>query len=100
MPPAISIPRQPVADFCRSRPIRKLALFGSILRDDFRPDSDIDILVEFELGAVVGFLDMAQMELELSELLRHNVDLRTPAELSPYIRRRVSDAAETLYERG
>lgn len=100
MPPAISIPRQPVADFCRPRPIRRLALFGSILRDDFRPDSDIDILVEFEPGAVVGFLDMAQMELELSELLRHNVDLRTPAELSPYIRRRVLDAAETLYERG
>lgn len=97
MPPAISIDRHAIGEFCRRRPIRKLAIFGSVLRDDFRADSDIDLSVEFEPDAVVGLRDLAEMELELSGLLGHKVDLRTPAELSRYFRQRVMDSAETLY---
>lgn len=96
----IDVPREKLAQYCRGRPIRRLALFGSVLRDDFRQDSDIDMLVEFEEGATVGLLEMAQMEIELSELLGRKVDLRTPAELSRYFRQRVLDSAEPVYVRG
>ena len=95
----IAMNRDLVADFCRRHNMRRLALFGSALRDDFGPDSDVDVLVEFEQGAVVGLMDMGAMELELSELLGRKVDLRTPAELSRYFRRRVLDTAETVYAR-
>ena len=95
----IAMNRDLVADFCRRHGMRRLALFGSALRDDFGPDSDVDVLVEFEQGAVVGLMDMGAMELELSELLGRKVDLRTPAELSRYFRRGVLDTAETVYAR-
>lgn len=93
----ITIDRHRLAAFCRRHRIRKLSLFGSVLRDDFRPDSDIDVLVEFEPGAVVGLLRLAGMEIELSEMLGRKVDLRTPAELSPYFRQSVLDSAEVHY---
>ena len=96
----IEMPLAEVAEFCRRCHIRRLALFGSVLRQDFRPDSDVDLLVEFEGGVVVGLLEMAQMEIELGELLGRRVDLRTPAELSRYFRQRVLDSAETVYVRG
>lgn len=67
-------------------------MFGSVLRDDFRPDSDVDVLVEFEPAARVGYFEMSRMELELSELLGRRVDLRTPAELSRYFRDRVESS--------
>lgn len=82
----IQIDRDRVADFCREHDIRKLALFGSALTDEFRSESDIDVLVEFEAGRVLGFLGMAGLELELADMLGRKVDLRTAAELSRYFR--------------
>ena len=94
----LTIPREAIADFCRRNRICKLALFGSALREDFRPDSDVDILVEFEPKARVGLIRLAGMELDLSELLRRKVDMRTPQDLSPYFRDEVLQQAETLHE--
>jgi hypothetical protein len=94
----ISISREKIADFCRRHHIRKLALFGSVLRDDFRPDSDIDTLVEFEPGAIPGLIRLAGMEIELTEMLGRKVDLRTPAELSRYFRQEVVETAEVQYD--
>jgi predicted nucleotidyltransferase len=86
-----------IADFCRRHHIRKLALFGSVLREDFRPDSDIDVLVEFEPGQRVGLIRLAGIERELTELLGRRVDLRKPGDLSPYFREEVLDSAEVIY---
>jgi hypothetical protein len=93
----ISFPKEIIADFCKRQHIRKLALFGSVLREDFRPDSDVDVLVEFEPGHTVGLLSMAGLEMELSEALGRKVDLRTPAELSRYFRDEVARASEVQY---
>ena len=95
----ISLPREEIAEFCQTHRIRKLSVFGSVLRDDFRPDSDIDVLVEFEAGHVPGLLRMAALEMELTNILGHKADLRTPAELSRYFRQKVVDGAEPIYDR-
>ena len=95
----IAIPTASVADFCRRHHIRRLSLFGSVLRDDFQPESDVDVLVEFEPGCVPGFIRLAGMELELEELFDgQKVDLRTPEDLSRYFRDEVMDIAMVLYE--
>ena len=94
----ISLPENAVADFCRRHHIVRLALFGSVLRDDFRPNSDIDVLVEFEPGYRLGLLTFCGMENELSDLLGRHVDLSTPSQLSPYFREEVLNAAETVYD--
>lgn len=94
------LPQQELAAFCRRNRIRKLSLFGSILREDFRPDSDIDVLVEFKQGHPVGLLRMAALERELSQLLKRKVDLRTPAELSRYFRDEVLRTSEVQYVEG
>ena len=86
-----------IASFCRRHHIRRLALFGSVLRDDFRPDSDVDVLVEFEPGHVPGFGFFALQE-ELSELLGRVVDLHTPRFLSRYFRDEVLAHAEVQYD--
>ena len=93
----IAVDEARIAEFCRKHHIRKLAFFGSVLRDDFRPDSDVDVLVEFEPGHSAGLIRLAGMELELSEIMRRKVDLRTPAELSHYFRQEVIDTAEVQY---
>lgn len=95
-PSTLDLPRKQIAEFCRRHYVRKLALFGSALRADFRPDSDIDVLVEFERGHVPG-LAFFTMQEELSALLGRNVDLNTPAGLSPYFRDSVLQEAVTLY---
>jgi predicted nucleotidyltransferase len=101
MPPAaVSIPRDSVAAFCQRHHVQRLALFGSVLREDFGPDSDVDVLVEFEAGHVPGFLGMAGLELELSDLFGHQVDLRTPQELSRYFREDVLRTSEVQYAAG
>jgi hypothetical protein len=92
----IKLPKQKIADFCRRHHIRKLAVFGSALREDFRPDSDVDVLVEFEPGHTPG-LAFFGMEQELSELLGRKVDLNTPQFLSPYFRDKVLAEAEVQY---
>ena len=93
----IFIPRDKIADFCRRHYIRRLAIFGSALREDFAPDSDVDVLVEFVKGQEPG-LAFFDMEAELSELLGRKVDLNTPACLSPYFRGEALAEAEVLYE--
>ena len=93
----VQIPRERIADFCHRHHIRRLSFFGSVLRDDFRPDSDVDVLVEFESGHTVGLIRLAAMELELSDILGRKVDLRTPAELSRYFRQAVLDSAVVQY---
>lgn len=93
----ISVDREQIAQFCRKHHIRKLAFFGSVLRSDFRPTSDVDVLVEFEPNFRVGFIRFAGIENELSNLLGRKVDLRTPAELSRYFRQEVVESAEVLY---
>lgn len=91
--------RAKIAEFCRKNHVRRLALFGSVLRDDFRPDSDVDVLVEFEAGHVPGLLRLAGMEHELSELFAgRRVDLRTPADLSRYFRDEVLSTARIQYD--
>jgi uncharacterized protein len=95
----IAIPTDKIREFCERYPIHKLALFGSVLRNDFRPDSDIDILVEYEPQASITYLDMAQQEIELSEMFGRKVDLRTAQELSRYFRDKVVQTAEKIYER-
>lgn len=97
MKPNITIDQKKIAEFCRRHHIRRLALFGSVLRDDFRPDSDVDMLIEFEPDATAGFLGLATMELELSEIVGRRVDLRTPKELSRYFRDEVVKTAEVQY---
>jgi hypothetical protein len=92
----IESPRDRVADFCRRHRIRKLSLFGSILRDDFQPESDIDVLVEFEPDARVG-LSFFGMQDELSEILGRKVDLNTEGFLSKYFRDEVLKVAEVQY---
>ena len=94
----IDIPKERIADFCRRNRIRRLALFGSVLRDDFGPDSDVDVLVEFEPEARVGLLRLAGMEIELGELLGRKVDLNTPGFLSDYFRDKVLAEAEVQYD--
>jgi hypothetical protein len=94
----IRLDKEAVADFCGRHHIRRLALFGSVLTDEFRPESDIDVLVEFEPGQEPGLLGLARMERELSEILGgRKADIRTPEDLSKYFRDEVSASAEVQY---
>ena len=99
MNPQILIPRGQLASFCRANGIARLAIFGSALRPDFLPDSDIDVLVEFEADRIPGLLGIAGMELELSRMFGRTVDLRTPEDLSRYFRQAVLDEAQVQYAR-
>ena len=94
--PHISLPSLPLAAFCRRHGIRRLALFGSVLRDDFTPESDIDVLVEFESGRTPG-LAFFGMQDELSRILGRRVDLNTPGSLSRYFRDEVLSEAQDCY---
>jgi predicted nucleotidyltransferase len=85
--------QEKLADFCRRHHIRKLAFFGSVLREDFQPDSDVDVLVEFEPGHVPGLAFLSMQE-ELSRLLGRTVDLNTVGFLSPHFRDEVLQDAE------
>ncbi|RJR42092.1 MAG: nucleotidyltransferase [Deltaproteobacteria bacterium] len=92
----IKIPKDSLTEFCRRHRIRKLSFFGSVLRDDFRLDSDIDVLVEFEPGYVPG-LAFFGMEEELAAILGRKVELHTPQFLSKYFRDQVITEAEVQY---
>lgn len=95
---SLRVPKQRLAEFCLANGIKRLALFGSALREDFGPESDIDLLAEFHPDRIPGFLGLAGMEIELSKLFEgRKVDLRTPAELSPRFRQEVLDTAEVQY---
>jgi len=94
----IKVPRKQIASFCQRNRIRWLAFFGSVLREDFRPDSDVDVLVEFEPGARVGLITLAGMEIELGRILKRKVDLNTLRSISPYYRDQVLAEAEVAYD--
>ena len=99
MNPKLSVPKTEIAAFCRKHGIRRLAIFGSALRADFGPDSDIDVLVEFAPDRIPGLFRIAGLEIELSAFFRgRKVDLRTPEDLSRYFRQDVLDSAEVQYE--
>ena len=93
----ISVPSEKIALFCQRNYIQKLAFFGSVLREDFSPESDIDILVEFDPDRIPGLIRLSVMEQELSALFQRKVDLRTPEDLSRYFRQEVVDSAITEY---
>ena len=88
-----------IAEFCRRNKIRKLSFFGSVLTAKFGPNSDVDVLVEFELGALVTYFDLVGMEMELSKVIGRKVDMRTAEELSTYFRDQVVASALSQYER-
>lgn len=96
----IERPFAAIEAFCCRQPIRKLSLFNSILRDDFKPESDVDMLVEFTPGAKIGYVELVRMEIDLTKIVGRKVDLRTPMELSQYFRQRVLDEAEPIYVLG
>ena len=93
----IQVNRERVAQFCQRHRIRKLAVFGSVLRDDFRPDSDVDVLVEFEPGCRLGLFEVIRMQREFSAIIGREADFRTPEDLGRYMRRRVMSESEVLY---
>ncbi|MBM4461242.1 MAG: nucleotidyltransferase family protein [Chloroflexi bacterium] len=95
----IPIPRERITDFCRRNQVRSLALFGSVLRADFRSDSDVDLLVEFEPNARIGFLALGRMQRELTALLERPVDLVPKDGLKPLIRQEVLNSTEVIYAR-
>lgn len=94
----IEVPREQIADFCRRHHIRRLALFGSVLRDDFRPESDVDVLIEFEPEQRYTYFTLAQIEEELSDLLGRKVDVHVPKSLHWFIRDKVLGQAEPVYD--
>ena len=93
----IKVPRDKITDFCRRHHIRRLSLFGSVLREDFHLDSDVDVLVEFEQEAQVGFIALSRMQRALSELLQRPVDLVPREGLKPKIRETILSSAEVIY---
>jgi uncharacterized protein len=92
-----NLDRERIAQFCQRNGIRKLSLFGSVLTDRFGPESDVDVLVEFEPDYHIGLIGLAGLEFELSEILGRQVDLRTPQDLSRYFRDSVMSSAEVQY---
>ena len=99
MPKArLKIPREKIVDFCKANRIQKFALFGSVLREDFSPSSDVDVLIEFAPDARVGLIRLAALEIELGEILGRKVDLNTSGFLSRYYRNRILSEAEIQYD--
>ena len=96
----VRLPKDKLRDFCRRHHIRKLSLFGSYLSGENQPDSDIDILVEFDPAHIPGLIRLAGMEIELSGLIGRKADLRTAQDLSPHFRQKVLAMAEVQYAEG
>jgi len=97
VPMRIEVDTEKIGAFCRKHYIRKLAFFGSVLRDDFRADSDVDVLVEFDVDHIPGLMALALMEEELTEVLGRKADIRTPEDLSRYFRDEVVQTALVQY---
>ena len=94
----IDIPQEEISRFCQRHKIRRLELFGSVLREDFSSQSDVDVLVEFEPDAHIGLLSLAGLEIELSEILGRKADIHTIKGLNPRFKDQVLDKAEVQYE--
>ncbi|MCL4250037.1 MAG: nucleotidyltransferase family protein [Anaerolineae bacterium] len=97
--PALDLPLDAIQAFCKRHHIRKLMLFGSVLRADFRPDSDVDVLVEFEADARPTLFDLGGIQMDLQAMIGRSVDVGTPGMLSPYIKDKVMASALVIYER-
>ncbi len=95
--PGIKIPEKKIRDFCQRYQVRRMALFGSVLRNDFRPDSDVDVLVVFDPSARITFMTLGKMKRELSGMLRRPVDLVPQEGLKPAIREAVLSSAKEVY---
>ena len=95
----LDLPTDDIVALCKNYPIRRLSLFGSILHDDFTPESDIDILIEFEPDAKIGYFELVEIQFQLSDIIGREVDLLTPGALSKYFRHQVLDTAQMIYER-
>jgi len=93
----VAVDKERIAAFCRSHRIRRLAVFGSAVRDDFGPESDVDVLVEFEPEARVGFVALARAARELSAIVGRRVDLVPQSGLKPLVRDAVMAEAEVLF---
>lgn len=93
----IALPEQAIAEFCRGNGIRRLALFGSVLRDDFSPESDVDLLVEFEPTKRIGLIGFERLQIDLTQMLGRKVDLNTAGFLSPYFVEEVLREAVPVY---
>jgi hypothetical protein len=93
----IEIPKDEIAEFCRRHHIVKLSFFGSVLRDDFGPESDVDVLVEFDPAHIPGLMRFVGMEMKLSEILGRKADLNTPQDLSKYFRNKALAEAQVQY---
>jgi predicted nucleotidyltransferase len=94
----ISIPKDKIADFCKQNQVRRLSFFGSVLREDFGPDSDVDILVEFEPGTRMGLIRLSGLEIELGEIVGRKVDLNTRGFLNKYYRDQILTEADVQYD--
>ena len=98
----IDVPKEMIAAFCRRNGIRRMALFGSVLRDDFTSESDVDLLVEFEPDVSLGYIGLAGLEIELTEILGRNTDLHTISDVKSsrnwLLREEILKSAETVYE--
>jgi len=94
----ISIPKDRIAEFCMRNRVRRLSLFGSVLREDFGPDSDVDILVEFKPGTRIGLIRLSGLEIELGNIVGRKVDLNTPGFLSKYYRDQILTEADVQYD--
>lgn len=93
----ISVPTEKITQFCQHYHIQKLSFFGSVLRDDFSPKSDVDILVELNPQHIPGLIRLSAMEQELSDIFQRQVDLRTPEDFSPYFRQEILNTAVVQY---
>ena len=94
----ISIPKDSITEFCKRNHILRLSFFGSVVREDFAPSSDVDVLVEFEPGVRVGLIRLSGLKLELGEIIGRKVDLNTPGFLSKYYRAQILVEAEVQYD--
>lgn len=97
MPIGVQLDQQRIAEFCRRWQVSELALFGSVLRDDFRPDSDVDVLIEFQPDAQREFVDFEDMANELAEMFGRKVDVVPKRGLRPRLREAVLDSARVVY---
>jgi predicted nucleotidyltransferase len=94
----ISIPKDKISEFCEQNQVRRLSFFGSVLREDFGPDSDVDILVEFEPGTRMGMIRLSGLEIELGKIIGRKVDLNTPGFLNKYFRDQILTEADVQYD--
>lgn len=95
----IELPIEEIQAYCETQPIERLSLFGSVLREDFTPESDVDMVVEFTPKAPIGFFELIEIQQALSDITRRKVDLLTPKAISRHFRQTVLDSAQVIYEK-